>query len=134
MALKARGMRGDWVDLAALLMLLAGSVDGLQGLIAVIRNKYYSVAPKEILVVDLTTWGWILLLWGLVVALAGAALWLRSEAARWFAVVVLIFNLIFELAFSGAQSFTLWAVTANALSVIVLYALVVRWEGAEVVD
>ena len=127
-------MRGDWVDLAAFLMMLTGSVDGLQGLIAIIRDKYYSFPPNEILAVDLKTWGWILLLWGVVVALAGAALWLRSEAARWFAVVLLSLNLVFELAFSGGHSFTLWAFTANLLTIIVLYALIVRWEGAEAVD
>jgi hypothetical protein len=124
-------MRGDWVDLAAFLMLLAGSIDGLQGLIAIIRNNYYSFDPNEILVVDLTTWGWILLVWGMVVALAGVGLWLRSEAARWFAVVILVLNLIGELAFAGGHNFPLWAVTANVLTVIVLYALIVRWEGAE---
>jgi hypothetical protein len=124
-------MRGDWVDLAALLMLLAGSIDGLQGLIAIIRNNYYSLDPNEILVVDLTTWGWILLIWGAIVALAGVGLWLRSEAARWFAVVVLILNLIGELGFAGGHGYTLWAVTTNVLTLIVLYALIVRWEGAE---
>jgi hypothetical protein len=127
-------MRGDWVDLAAFLMLLAGSIDGLQGLIAVIRNNYYSFDPNEILVVDLTTWGWIMLLWGVVVALAGVALWLRSEAARWFAVVILVFNLIGELAFAGGHNFPLWGLTANLLTIIVLYALIVRWEGAEGVE
>jgi hypothetical protein len=134
MALKARGMRGDWVDLAAFLMMLAGTVDGLQGLIALLRDKYYSLPPNEVLVVDLKTWGWILLLWGVVVALAGVALWLRSAAARWFAVAVLILNLVFELAFSGGHSFTLWAFTANGLTIIILYALIVRWDGAEVAN
>jgi len=104
-------MRGDWVDLAAFLMMLAGAIDGLQGLIAIVRNKYYSFTPNQILVVDLTTWGWILLVWGVVV-------------------VLLLLNLIGELTFAGAHGSTLWAVTANLLTVIVLYALIVRWEGA----
>jgi hypothetical protein len=129
--MKGRAMRGDWVDLAAFLMLLAGSIDGLQGLIAIIRNNYYSFDSSEILVVDLTTWGWILLVWGAVVALTGAALWLRSEGARWFAVGVLVLNLIGELAFAGGHSFPLWGLTANVLTLIVLYALIVKWEGAE---
>ena len=133
-AVAGRGLRGDWVDLAAFLMLLAGAIDGLQGLVAVVRNDYYSLAPNEILVVDLTTWGWILLSWGAVVALTGAGLWLRSETARWFAVVILVFNLIVELAFAGAHNFPLWALLSNALTIIVLYALILRWSGAESAD
>jgi hypothetical protein len=90
MALKGRGMRGDWVDLAAILMLLAGSIDGIQGLIAIIRNHYYSLAPNEILIFDLTTWGWILLVWGhgrragwggTLAALGGGTL-VRGRASR----------------------------------------------------
>src|SRR5262245_23734550 len=77
--------RGDWVDLAAFLMMLAGAVDFFQGLIAVVREHYYTVDPDEILVVDLTAWGWILLFWGSVVALSGVALWSRSNIARWVA-------------------------------------------------
>jgi hypothetical protein len=116
-------------------MMLVGSVDGLQGLIAVIRNDYYSFDPNEIVLVDLTTWGWILLVWGVVVAaLAGVGLWLRSEAARWFAIVILIFNLIGELAFAAGHNYPLWALVPNVLTIVVLYALIVRWEGAEVAD
>jgi hypothetical protein len=132
--MKARGIRGDWVDLAAFLMMLAGAVDGLQGLIAVVRNDYYSLDPNEILVVDLTTWGWILLFWGVLVAFTGVALLWRSELARGFAIVILTLNLIGELAFAGAHNFPLWALISNVLTIIVLYALIVHWHGADVAE
>jgi hypothetical protein len=125
-----RGFRGDWVDLAAFLMILAGAIDFFQGLIAIVRDHYYTLDPNEILVVDLTAWGWILLLWGSVVALTGVALWSRSNAARWVAIVIVVFNLIGELGFAGGNGYTLWGLVANALAIVVLYALIVRWNGA----
>jgi hypothetical protein len=115
-------------------MMLAGAIDGLQGLIAVVRNNYYSLDPNEILVVDLTTWGWILLFWGVLVAVTGVALLWRSELARGFAIVILTLNLIGELAFAGAHNFPLWALISNVLTIIVLYALIVHWQGADIVE
>jgi hypothetical protein len=113
-------------------MVLAGAVDFFQGLIAIVRGHYYTLDPNEILVVDLTAWGWILLFWGSVVALTGLALWLRSNAARWFAVVIAALNLIGELTFAGVHNYPLWALVSNALTIVILYALIVRWQGADV--
>ena len=112
--------------------MLAGAVDFFQGLIAIVRGHYYTLDPNEILVVDLTAWGWILLFWGSVVALTGLALWLRSNAARWFAVVIAALNLIGELTFAGVHNYPLWALVSNALTIVILYGLIVRWQGADV--
>jgi hypothetical protein len=130
-AVPKRGFRGDWVDFAAFLMMLMGAVDFFQGLIAVVRNDYYSFDPNEIIVVDLTAWGWILLFWGSLVALAGVGLWLRSDLARWAALVLVTLNLIVELGFAGAHNYPLWGLVSNALAVVVLYALVVHWHPAD---
>ena len=129
-----RVLRGDWVDFAGLLMFVVGSLDFFQGLIAIVRNHYYSVDPNEILVVDLTTWGWILLFWGSVVALSGVGLWLRSSLARWVAIVVMVLNLILELAFAGGHNYPLWAVMSNAVTILVLYGLIVHWDNADEVE
>ena len=58
-------------------MILAGALDFFQGLIAIVRDDYYTFTPNQVIVVDLTTWGWISCL-GSAVALTGMALWLSS--------------------------------------------------------
>ena len=50
-------------------------------MIAIIRDQYYVLAPNQIIVFDVTTWGWITLIWGIVVALAGFGL--LSGAPSW---------------------------------------------------
>ena len=129
-----RFWRGDWVDFAGLLMIVIGSLDFFQGLIAIVRNHYYSVDPSEILVVDLTTWGWVLLFWGSVVALSGVGLWFRLSLARWVAIVVMVLNLIVELGFAGGHNYPLWAVATNAITILILYGLVVKWDNAGEVE
>src|SRR4051812_13162907 len=77
-----------WVWFAGMLMVVIGSIDFFQGLIAVIRDKYYVLGPEQIIVFDMTTWGWIMLVWGIIVALAGLGLLSGSGWARWFTIVV----------------------------------------------
>ena len=119
-----------WIRLAAILMLIIGALDFFEGLIAIIRDDYYVVRPDQIVVFDLTTWGWITLLWSIVLAVIGFALLAAATWARWAAIVVVSLNFINQLGFLGSSQYPLWALTVLALNVVVLYALVVRWDDA----
>jgi hypothetical protein len=123
----SRGFWAGWVFFAGVLMVVIGILDFFQGLIAIIRDNYYVLTPEQIIVFDLTAWGWIMLIWGLVVAAAGAALVAGRSWARWFAIVVGGLNFIVQLGFVGSSQYTLWALTVVAMNVLVLYALIVRW-------
>jgi predicted membrane metal-binding protein len=119
-----------WIVFAGWLMIVIGSLDFFEGLIAIIRDKYYVLAPNQIIVFDMTTWGWITLIWGIVVALAGFGLLSGAGWARWFAIVVGSLNFIAQLGFVGSAQYPLWALTVLALTAVVLYALIVRWGEA----
>ena len=123
-------IRGDWIDFAAFAMLLLGALDFFEGLIAIVREQYYTFSPNEVIVVDLTTWGWILLFWGSAVGLLGVALWSRSRVARWLAVAISFANIIMELGFAGGNNFPLWSLAIMAVNILILYALIVQWPGA----
>jgi hypothetical protein len=119
-----------WIAFAGWLMIIIGSIEFFEGLIAVIRDDYYVLAPKQIIVFDLTTWGWITLIWGIIIAIAGLGLLAGSGFARWFTIVVGSLNFILQLGFVGSSQFPLWALTALALTAVVLYALIVHWDRA----
>jgi hypothetical protein len=123
----SEGFWAGWVWFAGLLMIVIGFLDFFQGLIAVVRDKYYVLGPEQIIVFDLTTWGWITLIWGIIVALAGFALLAGQGWARWFTIVVASLNFIVQLGFVGSNRYPLWALVAMALNIVVLYALIVRW-------
>ena len=122
-----------WVGFAGWVMLLVGMLDFFEGLIAVIRGQYYVLTANQIVVFDLRTWGWLTLVWGIVLVLAGFSLLARAGWARWFAIVVVSINVLGQLGFVGAAQYPLWALTVVGLSVVVLYALIVRWEEASAV-
>ena len=121
-----------WIAFAGWLMLIIGSLDFFEGLIAVIRGQYYVLTPQQIVVFDVKTWGWITLIWGIVVALAGVGILAGSSWARWFAIVVLSITFIEQLGFVGGAAYPLWALAVLTLTAVVLYALIVHWDEVDV--
>jgi hypothetical protein len=125
---RARPMAG-WIVFAATMLLVIGSIDFFEGLIAVIRKQYYVLTPNQIVVFNMTTWGWLTLLWGIVLFLAGLALWSGAGWARWFTIFVCSINILGQLAWLGSTAYPLWTLTSIVLGVVVIYALTVRWSG-----
>jgi hypothetical protein len=130
MATRSSGWTG-WIVFAGWLMVILGSIDFLEGLIAVIRKEYYAFGPNQIIIFDMTTWGWLTLLWGIVLFIAGFGLLSGASWARWFTIVAVTVNVLGQLAWVGNAAYPLWALAVLALSIVVLYALTVRWSEAE---
>jgi hypothetical protein len=82
-----------------------------------------------LIVFDTTTWGWIMMIWGVLLFLVGLALWSGAGWARWTTIFLVIVNLIGQLSWLGASAYPLWALVIITLNIIVLFALCARWEG-----
>lgn len=119
-----------WIAFAGWMMLLIAGIDFFEGLIAVIRDQYYVLTPSQIIVFDLTTWGWIMMIWGVILGMAGFGLLSRASWARWFTIVACSLNVLLQLGFVGSSQYPLWALTVLTLNVVVIYALIVRWGDA----
>jgi hypothetical protein len=124
--MNSKSMAG-WIGFAGILMLIVGSIDFFQGLIALFEDEYFVVTRSGYLVVDLTTWGWIMLIWGVLLVCAGLGLLAGREWARWFAIILVSLNFIAQLGFLGNSDTPLWSLTVIALNIVVLYALTARW-------
>jgi hypothetical protein len=120
-----------WIVFAAWIMLIVGGIGFFEGLIAVIRKNYFVISGSQVIVFNVQTWGWITLLWGIVLVLGGLALFAGAEWARWFAIILVSLNFFEQLGFLGNSGYPLWALTMLALNIMVLYALIVRWDGAD---
>src|SRR6476646_7554622 len=124
----ARPMAG-WIVFAATMLMVIGSIDFFEGLIAVIRKQYYALTPNQVIVFNMTTWGWLMMLFGIVLFLTGMALWSGMNWARWVSIVLISINVLGQLSWLGSNNNSLWALTAIALNIVVLYALTARWTG-----
>jgi hypothetical protein len=120
-----------WISFAAFVIIIVGVMDALQGFVAIIKDDYVVATPKGIAIVDVTAWGWITLLWGGLLILAGIGLLGGAGWARWAAIIGVGLNAIGQVAFMAnyPQAYPLWNILIVALNILVLYALTARWEG-----
>jgi hypothetical protein len=107
--------------LAAVLMMVDGSIGFVQGLAAIIRGSFFA-RPNDAYVISVTGWGWIHLALGVLIAAAGVALLLRDMLwARITGVVLASFSVLANFMF--IPYYPLWSFAVIALDLFVIWAL-----------
>jgi len=119
-----------WIGFAGLMMMIIGAIDFFEGLIAVIRKEYYAFTPQGLIVFNVTTWGWLAMIFGIVLFLVGLGLTGGAGWARWVGIILIAVNLLGQLGWLGNSATPVWTLTVIALQIIVLYALTARWSDA----
>ena len=76
------GWAVGFILFAAIMMIMSGVFQALQGIIAIFENEFYVATRNYTFQFDATTWGWIHLLVGLLVAFAGYGLLSGKTWAR----------------------------------------------------
>ena len=120
-----------WIGFAGIIIVIIGGIDVFQGLIALLEDNYYVVSRSGYLAVDLTAWGWALLIWGALLILTGLALLGGRTWARWVTLVLVTVNIFGILGFLGNSQDPIWAFTVLTLNVVVIYALTARWSESK---
>jgi hypothetical protein len=106
---------------AAVIMVIAGFWQALAGIAALARDKVYVTTPEYIYSLDLTGWGWIHLLLGILVVGAGVAVFMGQMWARVVGIVLAGLSLIANFLF--IPHYPIWSLTIIALDVAVIWAL-----------
>ena len=117
-----------WVVFAALLLLLVGSLNTIEG-IACISNAHFFVLEHRARLRGSNTWAWIVLCLGVVQLVVGGALFLNNEFAL-NRVAVLTLNAIAQPPTTPAYPF--WSLTFFAIDLIAIYGGTVH--GQRVAD
>lgn len=108
---------------AGALMIVDGIFGVLTGIAALLNDKIYVSTPGYIYAYDLTTWGWIHLLLGVLIGLAGLAVLRGQTWGRVTGMVMAGLSLIANFAF--IPHYPLWSIIIIALDVAIIWALAV---------
>jgi hypothetical protein len=109
---------------AGVMMILIGSFHAIAGLSGIIKDDFYAITPNYILEFDSTTWGWIHLIGGIVVLLAGISVFKGSVWAR--VVGVLVASISAIVSFAWIPIYPIWSLIIIAVDVAVIWALTVH--------
>jgi hypothetical protein len=121
-------LSGWWVFAGALL-LIAGVLNVIYGIAAIGDSKFFA-QNVEFIISSLNTWGWVILIIGVLELVAAFSLFSGGEFGRWFGIFVGSLNAIGALLSIPAYPF--WSLAIFALSIIIVYKLAEGPEGSAV--
>ena len=108
---------------AAVMMMTVGVLHVIAGLVALFENEFYVLGARYVLQFDVTTWGWIHVLLGIAVAVAGYFVVQGAGWARGVGIGLAALSLIANFLF--IPYYPVWSILIVALDVAVIWALCV---------
>ena len=118
---EASGWAVGFILFAGILMVMAGFFQALAGLVAIFENEFYVATRNYLFQFDATTWGWIHLLVGLIVAFAGFAVMAGRTWGRVVGITLAVLSAVANFLFIPYYPF--WALTVITLDIFVIWAL-----------
>jgi hypothetical protein len=110
-----------WVLFSAVMLGVLGIWNIFEGIAAIGTANVY-VASAHYVFSDLKTWGWIVLILGVLQLVAAMSLFRGGEWSRWFGVAVASVNAIGQLLFMPA--YPLWGIAMFGVDILIIYGLV----------
>lgn len=106
---------------AAIILIIGGVCHAMEGVVGLATNEFYVTTQKWIFQFDVTTWGWIHVLVGVIAVLAGIGLFSGAVWARTVAVAVAAISILVN--FVWLPYYPVWAVLIIAFDIFVIWAL-----------
>ncbi len=110
-----------WSAFAAFMLMMIGIFQGLAGIAAIANDEQFVVGEDAVLKLDVTQWGWIHLIVGIVVFLCGLGIFSGNVVARTVGVLVALGSAITNFVWLPIQP--VWSSIMIAICVAVIWAL-----------
>jgi hypothetical protein len=120
-ARETSGMAVGFILFAAIMMIMVGVFEAIQGLVGIFENEFYVPTRNYLFQFDATTWGWTHLILGLIVAFAGWGLLSGRTWARTVAIFLAVLSAIANFAFIPYYPF--WSLLIITLDIFVIWAV-----------
>jgi hypothetical protein len=115
-----------WAVFGAIMLCIAGSVNVMQGLVALLDEGYFLVPNgDDLLLVDYGVWGVVSIVWGVLAIAASLGVFATKGWARWTAVAIASLNVLVQIGFLAA--YPVWSALIIAFDVLVIFALTAHW-------
>ncbi|MFF8901219.1 hypothetical protein ACF082_27515 [Streptomyces lydicus] len=122
MAARKQTVVGGWTAFAGVLMIFGGAMTLLEGISAIAKDNLIVTTHNYVFSFNLTGWGWIHLILGIVILLAGVAL--LATGALWARVIGVVLAGLGALAnFLWIPYYPFWALVLIAIDIFIIWAL-----------
>jgi hypothetical protein len=113
---------------AAVMMMMSGVFQVMVGLVALFENEFYVTTSNYVFQLDATAWGWVHLLVGAAVILAGFGVMRGNLAARILGITLAALSAVANFMFIPYYPF--WSIAIIAVDIFVIWALAAHGHAA----
>lgn len=119
-----------WVAFAGALMVMLGILQILVGIAAVAKDDFWVAGDQGMLVLSVQQWGWVQLIVGTLIVIAGFSAFVGRFFGRLVGIVLAMMVAISNLTYVNLTP--IWSLIVIFMSIMVIYALVVHGDEAKV--
>lgn len=115
------GWAVGWTMFAGIMMIVMGAWWIITGIVAIAKDEFFVITQEWVFEFDVTAWGWIHLILGIVILAAGFGLFTAQVWARTVGVILGVVSAL--VAFAWMPYYPIWGIIFVAISVAVIWAL-----------
>jgi len=109
---------------ASVMLMLVGVFHVFAGIIAIAEDQFFAVSDEWVFQFDVTTWGWIHLIGGIIVFAAGIGIYTGNVLARTVGVIVAALSAVAN--FLWLPYSPVWSVVMIAVDIAIIWALTIH--------
>lgn len=119
-----------WVFFAGFMMIMVGALKAIWGVTALFNSDWLVVTDESLLVLDLTTWGWVQLILGLVLLFAGFSIMSGATWAKVVGVIAAVVSAIGQML--TIEVYPWWSLLIIVFDILIIYAITVHGDELKV--
>lgn len=124
---QARG--SGWIAFAGVMILIVGILNTIFGIAAIDNSHFFTDEGRYVILTDLSAWGWVILIIGILQLIAAFSIWNRHAYGRWIGVITAGANALAILFTVNAFPFAAFMIFI--IDLLVIYGLVAYGGHAE---
>lgn len=109
-----------WVVFAGIMIFIAAVLNVIWGIAAIDKASFF-IEDERFILADLSTWGWIILMIGVLQLIAAISIWAGGEYGRWMGIISAGLGAIGALLSIPGHPF--WSLCVFFIDVLVIYGL-----------
>ena len=109
-----------WLMFAGIMVMIVAVLNIIYGFAAIDNSKFF-VEDTKFILSDLNTWGWIILIIGVLQLFAGFSIWAGGEYGRWIGLITASVSAIGALL--SIPGYPFWSLAIFAMDILIIYGL-----------